>query len=221
MGDLYINKTPNKMKTRIVLGYSLAFFSQIIFLTAFTSCNSGSKKQRDLSQEFKLQAQKADGFYVISSSTDDSHAPRSIEYLFNGTITNRGGNIYADARIFIKLYLELNNGQLLDEKKLTENSLGFDDILASQSISQFMPGDTRDINRLVSVSVPIAYINYPIQRVLVDFDMETEDQVNNNKDAALILEKDLTTSWKKAAQRAKAGFADADEYNDVDKIIGR
>ena len=94
-------------------------------------------------------------------------------------------------------------------------------LLTSQSISQFMPGDSGDINRLVSVSVPIAYINYPVQRVLVDFDMETEDQVNNNKDAARILEKDLTTSWKMAAQRAKAGFADADDYNYIDKIIGR
>ena len=106
---------------------------------------------------------------------------------------------------------ELENGNVLEEKDL--NDIPFNDILSHKSYENWMPCQAVEINRLVSISIPVGYADYPVKDVLIQYTAKLEDKINQTQENDVIESVSVMDKWKAAVKKVKMGKADADDVN--------
>jgi hypothetical protein len=187
-----------------------------IVITVMPGCGASSS-QPEISNQYTLKPGKADNFYVLYSSLDDTKKPRNITYLFSGAFQNNTNNLYAEGTINMKVSITLENGNVLTEKDLTD--VPFNDILSHQFFHNWMPGQTVKINRLRSISIPIEYADYPVKDVVLEYSLELTDKINQTHEEIDLASISVIDKWRAAVKKVRTGKVDADDSNFLDRIL--
>ncbi|HEY4291237.1 MAG TPA: hypothetical protein VGN00_29250 [Puia sp.] len=203
-----------------VQGQQAFYAPSLLLVTVVTIVISGcgaSSSQPAATNQFTLKPGKVDNFYVLCSSLDDAKKPRYIKYLFTGTLQNNTNNIYSEGTIKMKMSITLENGTILTEKDL--NDIPFNDILSHQFLHNWKPGQTFGVNRLVSISIPVEYADYPVKDVVVEYSAKLVDKINQTQENDVITSVSVMDKWKAVVKKAKVGRTDADDDNFPAKIL--
>lgn len=167
---------------------------------------------------FSMSIKKAHGLYVVHDNDDRAKVPTQIYYLFNGTIKNATDKIYSKARITAMLWFLLENDKWLEDSDM--NDIMFNDINASKGFEHWAPGETKEIPKIVCRSIPVAYASYPVKKVYVQYSIALEDKINGVKSSQVIVEDDITESWRLAVKRVNEGKSQF-SYSDFPvKVLG-
>lgn len=203
-------------------GDAIAYVSLLLIVTAtiFTpGCRTPSSQgaEEDGAGQYFLKPGKVDNFYVLSSDLDDRKRPRYITYVFAGQLRNNTEHVYADVTIKMKVSLVLENGNALEEKDL--NDIPFNDMLSHKFFHNWKPGETVNINKVVSISIPVEYADYPVKDVVLDYSLNLEDKVGQTNEEMTVASVSVIDKWKAAVKRVKYGKTDTDDNNFPDKIL--
>jgi hypothetical protein len=199
------------------LAFYVLFLSLIATLiTAIPGCGAPSS-QKGTSDQYTITHGRVNNFYVVSSDLDPAKKPRYIRYLFTGTIRNNTKNIYANTYVTMRLSIELENGNVLEEKDMDD--IPFNDILSHKSLENWKPGQAVEVNRLVSISIPVEYADYPVKDVLIQYTAKLDDKINQTQEEDVIASVSVIDKWKVAIKKVKTGKADADDGNFPSKIL--
>ncbi|WP_291914882.1 hypothetical protein [Chitinophaga sp. CB10] len=201
-----------KIDLRTFITVSSMLLSVVIF---FFGCEATSSEVE--SKDFSLLSQKADDFFVLTSSLDDKKQPRTIIYLFSGRIQNNTPNIIAHGVLTMSTYLKLENGTIITEKEVNRNLFG--GILSIASFRNLKPRENYDIQKLESISIPVEYAAYPVKDVVIKYSLETEDQINQISEKKVIKSISVIDKWRKAVDKVNSGKIDADDYSFPGSVI--
>ncbi len=158
--------------------YSIALLLIAVLTIVIPGCGASSS-QKDKSNQYAITSGRINDFYVVSSDLDPTRKPRYIKYLFTGKIKNNTTNIYASAYLTMRLSIELENGNVLEEKDL--NDIPFNDILSHKSFENWKPGQSVEVNRLVSISIPVEYADYPVKNVVIKYSVKMDKIIRRRK----------------------------------------
>jgi hypothetical protein len=180
-----------------------------------TSPSGPSNEQKD----FFMRSIKADDFYVLGSSLDDTKAPKDIVYLFNGSIQNNSDNLYTSVTLKLNTSIELENGTVLTKQEIDQNMFG--GVLSIKAISNFKPKEKVDIQRLESFAIPVEYANYPVKDVTIEYSVELEDQIHQTNEERVFKTVSVIDKWRHAVAKVKADKTDANDVNFLEKVLGQ
>lgn len=197
----------------------VSFFT--IALVSLSGCEDSAPQSGPVNEQndFIMQAAKADNFYVLYSTLDDAKAPRNIVYLFNGSIQNNTGNIYAHVTLKLNTSIELENGTVLTKQDIDKT--GFGGLLSLTTFRDFKPKEKVGIQRLESIEIPVEYASYPVKDITIEYSVELEDQIHQTNEEKVIKTVSVIDKWKQAVAKAKANRIDANDDNFPEKIIGQ
>jgi hypothetical protein len=196
--------------------YSLSLLLIAVLTIVIPGCGASSS-QKGESDQYTITPGRINRFYVVSSDLDPARKPRYIEYLFTGMIRNNTTNTYASSYLTMRVSIELENGNVLEEKDL--NDIPFNDILSHKSFENWKPGQTIEVSRLVSISIPVGYADYPAKDIILNYSLDLEDKINQTHEKIDLEAVSVIDKWRAAVAKAKAGKVDADDYNFPGKIL--
>ncbi|MEI8087754.1 MAG: hypothetical protein WCG93_16205 [Paludibacter sp.] len=184
----------------------------LLFILVFSliSCNNVSKSKTTVESPivevpFKETNMIIDGFFVQSRESNDSK-PYSISYIYKADLCNSSNNTFDKVITKFEIILELDNGNLLTKKEYGTGYFG-EDILELISNRNWKPNQTQRIERLISVKIPIKYIDYPIKKVTVQYEFECDDQINDSQ-PIYTYNVDVTDKWHNAVIKVKNNEVD-------------
>ncbi|MBN8856562.1 MAG: hypothetical protein BGO55_24075 [Sphingobacteriales bacterium 50-39] len=204
-----------KSAQRRLAFYALSLLLIAILTTVMPGC--GASSSQGTSNQYTITPGRVNNFYVVSSDLDPARKPRYIEYLFTGTIKNNTANIYASVYIKMRVSIELGNGNVLEEKDL--NDIPFNNILSNKSIQNWKPGQAIEVNRLVSISIPIEYADYPVKDVIIQYTAKLENKINQTQEEDVIASVSVIDKWQTAVKKVRIGRADSDDGNFPNSIL--
>lgn len=158
-----------------------------------------------------------DDFYSISSDMDKDKKPLDIVYIYKGNIQNKSTQLFENSVVSLEVDLVLENGNTLTKKEYGRDYLG-EGIMAINNIKDWKSKEVKEIKGLLSVDIPVKYIDYPIKSVIAKYSFECEDQINNTTEN-FVIEKDITEKWNSVTKRIQDGNADYKEKGDVYKLF--
>jgi hypothetical protein len=158
-----------------------------------------------------------DDFYSISSDMDKDRKPLDIVYIYKGSIQNKSTQLFESTLVSLEVDLVLENGNILTQKEYGSDYLG-EGIMAINNIKDWKSREVKEIKGLLSVYIPVKYIDYPIKSVIAKYSFECEDQISNTTENFEI-KKDITEKWKSVTKRIQDGNVDYKEKEDVYKLF--
>lgn len=188
----------------------------IAMFVIIPSCKAPSS-QKEKSDQYMITPGRVNDFYVVSSDLDPARKPRYITYLFTGRIKNNTTNIYASAYLTMSVSIELENGNVLEEKDL--NDIPFNGILSHKSFENWKPGQAVEVNRLVSISIPVEYADYPVKDVVIQYSAKLDDKISQTQEEDIIASVSVMDKWRTAVKKVKVGKVDADDGDFPAKIL--
>lgn len=192
-----------------------------VLLMVLPGCeDSSSKSGPDIEQnDFILEAEKADDFYVLCTSFDNTKAPTNIVYLFNGSIQNNTDNVYTKGTLRLNTSIELENGTVLTKQEINKNMFG--GILSLETFRDFKSKGKIGIPRLESFEIPVEYASYPLKDITIEYSLELEDQIHQTNEMKVLKTVSVIDKWKRAVAKVKANKTDANDGNFPEKVVGQ
>jgi hypothetical protein len=106
---------------------------------------------------------------------------------------------------------------VLEEKDL--NDFPFNNILSHKVFENWKPGQAIEISRLVSISIPVGYADYPVKDVVVQYSAKLGNKINQTQEEDIIASVSAMDKWGEAVKKVKAGRADVDDGDFPAKIL--
>lgn len=117
----------------------------------------------------------------------------------------------------MKLSITLENGNVLEEKDL--NDIPFNDMLSHKFFQNWEPGETLYLNKVVSISIPVEYAEYPVKDVVLDYSLDLENQVDKMDEEIALASMSVLDKWRLSVIRVKSGKADTNDSDFPDKLL--
>lgn len=185
------------------------FLIPIVFLFLLNFCGCGTQNGSIDNPNFEFKAKNQGDFYVFQNNENKTS---SLHYFFSGSIRNKTDHLFEFTSVEMAVRCFFENGNELQQKSAAENLIfgfGNNDVSSSsRNTNKLNTKDTLSLNQMISPSLPLDKLDYPIKKVVLEFRVYAQDPINRVNINQIIADYDITDKWKIALQKIKDGKAD-------------